>query len=323
MRYIRIGPDGLAVSVLALGCGNFGGVGSSPAMFGRGDSEATAFRLMDRARDSGVTLFDTANSYGGGRSEEWIGRWLASRRARDEVVLTTKVRNRVGPGPGDAGLSARHIGDQIEASLRRLGTDRVDLYLAHEPDPQVPVAETVGAFDALVRAGKVRHYGLSNYSAAQVAEVLDAAAALGAAPPVNLQSGYSLLDRTAAGDVEFCGRHRIAFTAYSPLAGGWLSGKYRRGQPYPQGSRMSMLPGPYHQWENDATYQAIERWDAEASRRGVRLATLALAWLLTDPGVSSVILGPRDADQLTQALAALDVPLEPAERAALAAVTPG
>src|SRR5690242_9498642 len=128
MRYVRLGAGGPDVSVIALGCGNFGGIGSAPELFGRGDGDAAAFAVMDSAREQGITLFDTANSYGGGRSEEWIGRWLASRGARDEVVLTTKVRNRVGPGPADEGLSARHIRTQIEASLRRLGTDRVDLY---------------------------------------------------------------------------------------------------------------------------------------------------------------------------------------------------
>src|SRR6266542_691886 len=133
MRYVLLGRTTLEVSVLALGCGNFGGVGSAPELFGLGDDEASAVALMDAARENGITLFDTANSYGGGRSEEWVGRWLRSRGARDEVVLTTKVRSPVGPGPGEEGLSARHIREQIEASLRRLGTAHVDLYLANAP----------------------------------------------------------------------------------------------------------------------------------------------------------------------------------------------
>ena len=169
MRYARLGRSDLEVSVLGLGCGNFGGIGSTPELFERGDDERTAFALMDAARDAGITLFDTANSYGGGRSEEWVGRWLASRPgARDEIVLTTKVRNRVGTDPGDEGLSRQHIRSQIDASLRRLRTDRVDLYLAHEPDPDVPIAESVATFDELIRAGKIRHYGLSNFSGAQL-----------------------------------------------------------------------------------------------------------------------------------------------------------
>jgi aryl-alcohol dehydrogenase-like predicted oxidoreductase len=219
MRYVRMGRTDLEVSVIALGCGNFGGIGSAPELFGRGEDEAAAFALMDAARAHGVTLFDTANSYGGGRSEEWIGRWLARRGARDEMVLATKVRSPVGPGQRDEGLSARHIREQIEASLRRLGTDHVDLYLAHAPDTDVPIEETLAAFDELVRAGKVRHAGLSNYAGPELVEAVDAAGRIAAAAPVNLQSSYSLLDRAAADEVfDACAGSGIGFTAYSRLA---------------------------------------------------------------------------------------------------------
>jgi len=300
---------------IALGCGNFGGIGSAPELFGRGDDEPTAYALMDTAREHGITLFDTANSYGGGRSEEWVGRWLASRHARDEIVLTTKVRNRVGPNPEDEGLSAHHIRTQIDASLRRLGTDRVDLYLAHEPDPRVPVDETMAAFDELIRAGKVRQAGLSNYSGAQLAEAVDAANRVGAAPPVNLQSGYSLLDRSAGDDAfATCAEHGVAFTAYSPLAGGWLAGRYRAGEPYPDGSRMTLRPEPYTQWQNFTTYQRIEDLERTARERGVTLSALALAWVVTNPAVAAAIVGPRRPDQLLDALGALDVRLDPTER---------
>jgi len=313
MRYASIGT--LEVSVLGLGCGNFGGIGSAPELFGRGDDEPTAYALMDTAREHGITLFDTANSYGGGRSEEWVGRWLASRHARDEIVLTTKVRNRIGPNPEDEGLSAHHIRTQIDASLRRLGTDRVDLYLAHEPDPRVPVDETMAAFDELIRAGKVRQAGLSNYSGAQLAEAVDAANRVGAARPVNLQSGYSLLDRSAGDDAfATCAEHGVAFTAYSPLAGGWLAGRYRAGEPYPDGSRMTLRPEPYTQWQNFTTYQRIEDLERTARERGVTLSALALAWVVTDPAVAAAIVGPRRPDQLLDALGALDVRLDPTER---------
>jgi 1-deoxyxylulose-5-phosphate synthase len=313
MRYGRIGD--LDVSVLGLGCGNFGGIGSAPELFGRGDDEQTAFALMDTAREHGITLFDTANSYGGGRSEEWIGRWLASRGARDDIVLTTKVRNRVGPNPEDEGLSARHIRTQIEASLGRLRTDRVDLYLAHEPDPRVPVEETMAAFDELIRAGKVRHAGLSNYSGAEVAEAVGAARQRGVATPVNLQSGYSLLDRSAADDAfATCAEHGIAFTAYSPLAGGWLAGRYRAGEPYPEGSRMTLRPEPYAQWQNSTTYRQIADLEGAARERGVTLSALALAWVVTDPAVTAAIIVPRRPAQLADALAAVDVRLDPADR---------
>lgn len=320
MRYRPLGDTALQVSVLALGCGNFGGVGSVPELFGRGDDRDTAFTLMDAARDCGITLFDTANAYGGGTSEEWVGQWLASRGARAEVILTTKVRNRVGPDAAGEGLSARQIREQIDASLRRLGTDRVDLYLAHEPDPRVPIDETLQAFDELVRAGKVRYAGLSNYAGAELAAAAGAAAR-NRLVLANLQSGYSLLDRAAAGDLPLCAAHGIGFTAHSPLAGGWLSGKYRPGQPFPAGSRMTLRPQPYQQWCTDDTYAAIGALEQLAADRGLRLATLALAWVLTDPDVTGAVIGPRRPEQLGQAVAALDVALTGDERSALVACT--
>ena len=323
MRYVRLGRTDLEVSVVALGCGNFGGIGSVPELFGQGEDEQAAFALMDAAIEHGITLFDTANSYGGGSSELAVGRWLASRRARDQVVLTTKVRNRVGPEPGDEGLSARHIREQIDASLRRLGTDRVDLYLAHEPDPSVPIDETLTAFDELVRAGKVRHAGLSNYHAEQVWAAIDAATAGGLYLPANLQNGYSLLDRRAAEGFGVCATHGIAFTAYSPLAGGWLTGKYHAGQPYPDGSRMSLRPDPYRELEQPATFAALAELERVAGERGVSLATLGLAWVLTDPGVTAAIVGPRRPEQLAPAIEALDVRLDQDERAALAGMALG
>lgn len=316
MRYARLGRTDLDVSVIGLGCGNFGGIGSVPELFGHGEDEQGAFALMDAAREHGVTLFDTANSYGGGRSEEMIGRWFAARSgARDEVVLTTKVRNRVGPAEGDEGLSARHIREQIQASLKRLGTDHVDLYLAHEPDPATPIDETLTAFDELIRAGLVRHAGLSNYSGAQLADALEVAGGLGLAPPANLQCGYSLLERGVAGDVfDTCERYGVGFTAFSPLAGGWLTGKYRRGQAYPEGSRMTLRPGPYEAIANDETYSVIEALDSRADARGISLPTMALAWVVTDPAVTSAIVGPRTPDQLALMCAAADLTMTAGER---------
>jgi aryl-alcohol dehydrogenase-like predicted oxidoreductase len=323
MRYARLGRTDLDVSVLGLGCGNFGGIGSAPELFERGDDEPTAFALMDAAREHGITLFDTANAYGGGRSEAMIGRWLSSRSgARDDIVLTTKVRNRVGPDPGDEGLSARHIKEQIEASLRRLRTDRVDLYLAHEPDRATPIEETLGAFDELVRAGKVRHVGLSNFSGAEVDAAAHAAGPGGLAVPVNLQSSYSLLDRAAAADAfAVCEQHGVAFTAYSPLAGGWLTGKYRAEHPFPAGSRMTLRPEPYEQFTNDTTYRMIDELAQLAAARNLSLLTMALAWVVTDPGVTAAIVGPRRPDQLAAMCAATDVELTAVDRATLGAVT--
>jgi aryl-alcohol dehydrogenase-like predicted oxidoreductase len=323
MRSVRLGGSDLEVSVVALGCGNFGGIGSDPELIGLGDDERAAFALMDAARERGITLFDTANSYAWGRSEQVVGRWLASRHARDEVVLTTKVRNRVGPGPDDEGLSAGHIRREIDNSLRRLGTDHVDLYLAHDPDPSVPIAETLGVFDELIRAGKIRHAGLSNFGLELVQEAVEVAVAGGLALPANLQNGYSLLDQRSAGTFELCAAQGIAFTAYSPLAGGWLTGKYRAGQPYPQGSRMTLRPDPYRELEQPAAFAAVAELEAAAAERGVSLAALALAWVLSDPGVTAAIVGPRRPEQLAPAIEALEIELDEAERATLAGIAKG
>jgi aryl-alcohol dehydrogenase-like predicted oxidoreductase len=323
MRYVRLGRSDLDVSVVALGCGNFGGIGSSPELIGQGEDEQAAFALMDAARERGITLFDTANSYGGGSSELAVGRWMASRHARDDIVLTTKVRNRMGPGPDDEGLSASHIRREIDNSLRRLGTDHVDLYLAHDPDPSIPIAETLGVFDELIRAGKIRHAGLSNFDLGQLQEAVDTAEAGDLATPANLQNGYSLLDRRGADAFELCKAHGIAFTAYSPLAGGWLTGKYRPGQPYPDGSRMTLRPDPYREFEQPATFAAVAELEAAAAERGVSLAALALAWVLTDPGVTAAIVGPRHPEQLAPAIEALEIELDEVERVALAGIAMG
>src|SRR6185436_9614172 len=167
MDYRRLGSTGLRISPLGLGCGNFGGVGSAPAFYGMGETEAQAFALMDRAFDAGVNFFDTADAYGGGRSEAFIGRWLKTKGpgARDQLLLSSKVFNPIGPGPNDRGLSRRHILRQVDASLGRLQTDRLDMYLIHEPDPDTPLEETLRALDDVVRQGKVLYIGASNIEA--------------------------------------------------------------------------------------------------------------------------------------------------------------
>jgi aryl-alcohol dehydrogenase-like predicted oxidoreductase len=305
------------VPVLFLGCGNFGGIGSLPELYGLGDDKEAAFALMDAALANGLRMFDTANSYGGGVSEDWIGQWLASRGARDEISLTTKVASPV--GPAGQGLSRRHIRAQIEASLRRLRTDRVELYLAHEPDEGTPIEETVGAFAELVREGKIAHYGLSNYDRAGLQQALAAADEMGVARPVNLQCGYNLLDRAeSAATFDVCARAGIAFTAYSPLAGGLLTGKYRAGQPIPPKSRLALRPPSFATMSIDDTFSVLEDLAAAADSYGLPLTTLALAWTLTDPAVTALLIAPRSPAQLTVMCDALAVELTDAERAALA-----
>jgi aryl-alcohol dehydrogenase-like predicted oxidoreductase len=261
---------------------------------------------MDAAWDAGITWFDTADAYGGGRSETFVGEWIRARRP-DGLRLTTKTFNPMAEGE-DRGLAPARVRRQIDTSLRRLGVEHVDLYLAHDWDPDVSVAEVAGVFEELVAAGKIGAYGLSNVEAPQLAEALEA----GAFEAV--QNSYSLLDREAEREVlPLCARQDVRFQAFSPLAGGWLTGKYRRDAPAPEGSRMTMRPGPYEHLRDERVYDALE----ELERRGDP-ATLALAWLLADEHVSAVV-GPRRPEHLQPALAALANPLTPAEREALSA----
>ena len=321
MEYRRLGATGLSVSRLALGCGNFGGIGSAPAFFGMGENEAQAFELMDRALDAGINLFDTADAYGGGRSEAFIGRWLKTKgsHVRDHLLLSSKVFNPVGPGPNDRGLSRRHILRQIDASLTRLQTDRLDMYLIHEPDPETPLEETLVALDGLVRAGKVLYIGASNIEAWRLARALGISAMRGLARFDWVQNSYSLLDRAQEREMfPLCADARVGFTAFSPLAGGWLTGKYQAGSGYPDGSRMTLRPEPYRHLEREAVFRGLEALAEEAKARGVDVSSLALAWLLQHPQVDAAIVGPRRPSHLDAALAALTITMSGEEAARLA-----
>jgi len=285
-----VGEFGLAIPRIALGCGNFGGVGSAPAFFGQGLTQEQSLELMDAAWELGITHFDTADAYGGGRSERMIGRWMRSRGVRP--VLTTKTFNPVRAG-GDHGLAPDRVARQLQASLERLEVDQVDLYLAHDFDPDVPLAETFAAFEAALGARRIRAYGVSNFDVAQLAD------ALGAGRPHAIQNSYSLLDRRDERELlPLCARRGVAYLAFSPLAGGWLTGKYRRGQPYPAGSRMTQRPEPYQQFLAGPTFDAIERLDRLAARLGTSMAGLALAWLLADTRVTQIVIGPARPEHL-------------------------
>ena len=300
----------MAASRIILGCGNFGGIGSAPEFFGQGESDDEAHRLMDAAWELGIRSFDTADAYGGGRSETWIGRWRAE--TGNEPVLTTKVFHSVEGDPNDRGLSRARIHRQIDGSLRRLGVDRVDMYLIHEPDPDTPLDETLGALDELVEAGKVAAYGASNVDRAWLEQA--------GARVAWVQNSHSLLEREAEDVLDFCAKRGIGFSAFGPLAGGWLTGKYRRGQPFPTGSRMTQRPEAYVQFDVEAVHRGLERLGAAAEKRGLDMPTLALAWLLADPRVTAVVVGPRRPEHLEPAVAAADVHLTPAERDELASL---
>jgi aryl-alcohol dehydrogenase-like predicted oxidoreductase len=298
MERAYLGQTGIRVSRIILGCGNFGGVGSAPAFFGQGETRDEAFAVMDAARDVGITTFDTADAYGGGRSETFIGEWLRSRKP-DGVVISTKTFNPMEDG-ADRGLAPERVKRQVESSLGRLGVEQVDMFVTHDWDPDVPIAETAGALDDLVAAGKIGAYGVSNVDGAQLREAL-AAGSFGW-----VQNEYSLLERDAEREVlPLCAEHGLGFTPFSPLAGGWLTGKYRRGEPLPAGSRMTMRPEPYEHLRTDAVFDQLEALDRTATARGVAIATLAVEFLFRDPRITAVIVGPRRPEHLTPIVDAL------------------
>ena len=296
----------MVVSRIALGCGNFGGVGSAPEFFGQGLTGDQALELMDAAWAAGIGWFDTADAYGGGRSERAIGRWIASRGVRPRV--TTKTFNPMQAG-ADRGLKPDRIVRQLRSSLDRLGVDHVELYLAHDYDPDVPLAESFAALKAARADGLIGAYGVSNFDAPQLA------AALAVGSPQAVQNSHSLLARRDERDLlPLCAERGVAYLAFSPLAGGWLTGKYRRGVPYPAGSRMTQRPEPYQEFVTGTTFEALAGLEAIAARRGTSMAGLALGWLLADDRVAQVVIGPGRPEHLAPVAEALGHPVTPAER---------
>ena len=310
------------MSWIILGCGNFGGIGSAPAFFGQGTSREDAFRLLDAAWDLGVTTLDTADAYGGGRSETFIGEWLRTKGGdvRDRVVLSTKTFNPMTEG-ADRGLAGARIRRQIETSLERLGVEHVALYHAHDFDPSIPQEETLTALDALVRSGKVGAIGASNFTAEQLAEAIELSALEGLARYDLVQNSFSLLDQ---GDREtvfaVCREHEIAYTPYGPLAGGWLTGKYRRGEEPPSGSRMTLRPEGGAGYSTDETFDRLEALEELSAGHHASMAAISLAWLLSVPEVTAVVVGPNTVEQLTPVVEALELRLTESDHARIGAL---
>ena len=322
MQYKNLGRTGLKISAVGLGCGNFGGVGSAPAFFGKGETEQEAFAIMDAAWDMGITFFDTANAYGGGRSEAYIGAWLKTKgtAVRDQLLLSSKVFNPVGDDPNDWGLSRRHIMHQIDASLRRLGVDYLDMYLIHEPDPTTPLDETLRALDDLVHQGKVRYIGASNMPAWLMTKALWISDKYNLQRFEWVQNSYSLLDRAYERELfPLCEDQQLGYTPFSPLAGGWLTGKYRAGEPFPAGSRMTLRPEPYQKLLDERIFHGLDALRAYAAEQGTDMASLALAWVMAHPLVTAPIVGPRRPEQLEPARQALGIQLTSEERENIAA----
>ena len=318
MEYRQLGRCGLRVSGLALGTMTFGGRGNF-AKTGSLDL-AAARRLIDHALDAGVTLIDTADIYSQGLSEEIVGEALAGRRGR--ALLATKARFRMGDQPNDAGLSRHHLIEACEASLRRLRTDHIDLYQVHQWDGQTPVEETLRALDDLQRAGKVRYVGASNFSGWHMMKALAASDRAHLARYASQQIYYSLHGREAEYELlPIALDQGLGVLVWSPLAGGLLSGKYRRDRTPAGDSRQLTDWGEPPVYDRDRLYDVIDALVAVAESRGVSAAQVALAWVLGRPAVTSVILGVRNEAQLADNLAAADLVLSEAERARLDAVS--
>jgi aryl-alcohol dehydrogenase-like predicted oxidoreductase len=306
MEHRQLGRSGLRVSSLTLGTMTFGGRGQFRAV-GETDVEG-ARRQIDMALEAGVNLIDTADVYSGGAAEEIIGEALEGRR--DRVLLASKARFPMGRGPNDAGLSAHHLIEACEASLRRLRTDHIDLYQVHEWDGQTPIEETLGALEQLLRSGKVRYVGCSNFAGWQVMKSLGIARATGLPAFVSQQVYLSLQERSAEYEIVPSALDQgLGLLIWSPLAGGLLSGKYRRGEPPPEGSRHASEWDEPPVYDEDRLYDTVDVLVSIASEHDVSPARVALAWLLARPGITTVIVGARTDEQLADNLAAAELSL--------------
>ena len=318
MQYNRLGDTGLIVSRFAFGAMTFG---SSEGLFkpiSKVDSQNLANELVGKALDAGVTHFNTADVYTEGKSEQMLGKALGARRK--DVVISTKVGFRTGSALLHQGLSRHHILESAEESLRRLGTDYIDVYLVHRPDPYTPIEETVEALDTLARTGKVRYVGFSNWNAWRAAKAVGLQNQNGWARFRAAEMYYSLIGRDLEHEiVPFVQDAGIGILAWSPLAGGFLTGKYTREKPEGDGGRLTgfdMLPH-----DRDKSFSVVDRLRALGATRGASVAQVALAWLLSKPYVSSVLLGANKASQLEDNLAAADLRLASDELAELDQLT--
>src|SRR5574341_934499 len=312
MDYRLFGRTGVRVSPLCLGAMNLGGV----------TDEADSLTILHAALDAGINFVDTADVYNDGQSEVVVGKALEGRR--DKVFLATKVHFQMGDGPNDEGNSRLHILKACEDSLRRLGTDWIDLYQIHRPSPEIPVDETLGALTDLVRAGKVRYVGCSTHPAWMVMEAVAVSEQRGFARYVSEQPPYNLLDRRIENElVPLALRHGLAIIPWAPLAQGVLAGRYASGQPYPEDARAARQPGSiYAQRVTPRGIATGEKFAALAKEHGKTPGQLALLWCKDQPGITAPIVGPRTLEQLQDLLPVLDMTLTDPERAACDALNP-
>jgi aryl-alcohol dehydrogenase-like predicted oxidoreductase len=303
MRMRFLGKTGIQVSELCLGTMTFGGRSFFKHIGGLGQKEATT--LVDMSLYAGINFFDTADVYSEGLSEELLGKALGKRR--QSIILATKVRGKMGPGPNDVGLSRHHIIEACNASLKRLGTDYIDLYQVHNFDPDTPLEETMRALDDLVRQGKVRYIGCSNYSGWQLMKALAISDKRGWEKFVTLQALYSLLARELENEmVPLCLDQGLGILVWSPLLGGFLSGKYRRGKPQPKGTRLSGPQPRFLKLDEEKGFDIVDELDKIGKAHKATVAQAALNYLLAKEGVSSVIIGARTPEQLADNLKTTD-----------------
>ncbi len=287
------------VERIVFGCGNFGGIGSSPSLRSAGDSEERALQLLDHARRVGLRRFDTANTYGGGSSELLLGKWLRSQGESfvQNAQIATKVGNPHGCPPGETPLSRTQIACHLDESLRRLGLERIDLYYIHEFDRVTPLEETLEAMTRAVEAGKIDRFGVSNATLSDVEDVRRLAGSSLASRFEYVQNEYNLLASADADElIPYCAEHDLRYTAFSPLAGGFLTGKYRLGEEPPSGSRLAYAPEVCAGYSTEESFAAIERLRLTAEKRQQEMAEAGLHFVLDTPGLDGLIIAPRRID---------------------------
>jgi len=310
MKIHFLGKTGIKVSELCFGTMTFGGRGRHKIIGEVDQKEADT--LVGMALDAGINFFDTADVYSEGLSEEICGKALGTQRKN--IILATKVRARIGPGPNDVGLSRHHILEGCNASLKRLGTDYIDLYQVHSFDPITPLEETLRALDDLVRQGKVRYIGCSNFAGWQLMKALSISERYGWEKFVSLQALYSLIARELENElVPLCLDQGMGILVYSPLGGGFLTGKYRRGQPRPEGTRLSQTESNSLPFDEEKGFNVVEQLDRIGKEHNATVAQAALNYLLRKQGITSVIIGARTREQLAENLRTIDWKMTPAE----------
>ncbi|CAN5201942.1 aldo/keto reductase [soil metagenome] len=311
MRYRSLGTTGTQVSVLCLGAMTFGEADAKSMMHNVSSDEKESFAMLDRALEGGINFVDTADVYGqDGLSERVFGAWMKERKTRDRVVVATKGRFRMSPGPNGTGASRMRITRAIDASLTRLGTDRIDLYQIHMQDLRTPEEELMRALDDAARAGKIVYFGASNYAAYRLMESLWVSDKRSLDHFVTLQAHYNLASRVLEHEhVPMCAKFGLGILPWSPLASGLLTGKYRRGQAAPEGSRLAQWKERYAKFDSDRNWNVVEALVAVAIELDKSPSEVALAWLLSKPAVSSVIFGARNVTQLEENLGAGDLVL--------------